>query len=127
MNISHPEEVTPLTPHSFYLLLALAENQMMGFEIVKQIYEDSGGLLSLKSSTVYPALKRLLSTGLIESISEPTTYTDGRARRVYRLTSIGRLVLEWELTRYSHAATLGQDRLTAQAANAADIILARSR
>jgi len=80
--------MAPLSYTGLFILQALAQDYHFGFDIM-----DATGL---PSGTVYPALRRLETMGLVESSWED----DGRARRAnrprrrnYRLTKTGRAQL----------------------------------
>jgi DNA-binding PadR family transcriptional regulator len=80
------------------LLGAVAREPMHGYAIVETIRESSGGAFDLGEGTVYPALYRLESAGLLTS---DASTVNGRRRRTYRLTANGRRELaaqrrEWE-------------------------------
>jgi DNA-binding PadR family transcriptional regulator len=73
------------------LLAAVAEEPAHGYRIVERMRERSGGVFDLPEGTVYPALYRLESAGLLSS---RWSQESGRRRRVYRLTSRGRAALD---------------------------------
>jgi transcriptional regulator len=69
------------------LLAVLAEAPGHGYEISRRLTARSGGEFELNEGSLYPALHRLERGRLVES--EWST-SDGRRRRVYRLTPAGR-------------------------------------
>jgi PadR family transcriptional regulator, regulatory protein PadR len=73
-----------LTYASGIVLEAIAQGVSYGFQII----DETG----LASGTVYPALRRLESAGLIRSVwdSRETETSSGPARKHYRLTAAGR-------------------------------------
>jgi PadR family transcriptional regulator PadR len=83
-----------LRGHLDLLLLATLERgPRHGYAIVEAIRNASSGAFDLAEGTVYPALYRLESAGLLTS---RWTTTAGRRRRVYRLTRRGRTELDRE-------------------------------
>jgi len=75
------------------LVLSILEREpMYGYQMIKEIEKDSGGIFSFKEGTLYPILHSLESKGLIES------YWLGkeghRQRKYYRLTSKGKSELK---------------------------------
>lgn len=87
-----------LKGHLDTLILAVLEDgPLHGYGIIERLRERSSGSLSLPEGTVYPALHRLETGGLLSS-----SWSDGRRRRrVYRLTRTGRRALtarrgEWK-------------------------------
>ncbi len=77
----------------FLLLAAIARKPLHGYGVVEAIRAATDGELALAEGTVYPALYRLESAGLLAS---SWTTVGGRRRRVYRLTRRGRARLERE-------------------------------
>ena len=84
------------------ILEALRHEPSHGYRIAQRIKERSKGVLDFKEGTLYPALHKLESEGLVESFEE---IEKGRPRRNYSITESGRAVLakdraEWrELSR----------------------------
>jgi DNA-binding PadR family transcriptional regulator len=69
------------------ILTALAGNDRHGYGVITEVERLSGGRLRLSAGTLYRALDRLVSEGLVESAGEEIV--DGRLRRYYRLTDDG--------------------------------------
>ncbi len=88
-----------LKGHLDLLLLAALEAQPAhGYAVVETLRQRSGGTFDLPEGTLYPALHRLESAGLVTS---RWTEESGRRRRVYQLTARGRRRLvqrqtEWQ-------------------------------
>ena len=76
---------------SMILLSLLSEKEMYGYEITEKVHELSEGYLSYKEGTLYPALKRLELSGLVETYWEKST--DGPRRKYYRITKTGKKAL----------------------------------
>lgn len=88
------------------ILVTLEDTPKHGYQIAKQIKEQSGGVLDFKEGTLYPALHSLEKQGLIAAYTEQV---NGRERRYYRLTDAGRAWMnaersEW--SRYTEAVNL---------------------
>lgn len=90
---------------AFSVLLALSLRPRHGYEIAKQVEEDSFGKIKLAPGALYTSIKKLHEQGLIEEITEA-----GDVRRYYRLTDSGRSALAAELAYYQAAVRLGQER-----------------
>jgi DNA-binding PadR family transcriptional regulator len=90
---------------AFSVLLALSLRPRHGYEITKQIQEDSFGKIKLAPGALYTSIKKLHEQGLIEEISEPSD-----TRRYYKLTDAGSKTLATELSYYQAAVKLGQER-----------------
>lgn len=104
---------TPLTPAVFYILLALASSEKHGYEIMKQVKQDSQGQVKMGTGTLYGSLKRMLADALIEEAGEkPDPTRADERRRYYRLTELGRRAFASELQRYAQVVSIaGQRRL----------------
>jgi PadR family transcriptional regulator, regulatory protein PadR len=96
------------------ILSLLAEQQLYGFEIAKQIGERTGGALKFTLASLYPLLYDMEKHGWVEAHWQANQA--GRDRRYYRLTPAGKKQLaplkeEWRtffhaldaLTGVSHA------------------------
>ena len=94
---------TFLSQSEFYILLSLAIKSRHGYEMMKQIEQDSNGKILLGPGTLYGSIKRMLQSNLIEEVAA------GHSRRkYYELTDIGRKSLTFELQRYSDAVELAK-------------------
>lgn len=94
-----------LTPQIFYILLALATNERHGYDIMKQVENDSQGKIKLGPGTLYGAIKRMLDEKLILAVDSSHS-----RRKYYRLTEKGRALFSNELQRYNEAVELAKDR-----------------
>lgn len=83
-----------LTEAVYYILLALVE-PLHGYGIMQRTAQLSGGRLVISAGTLYGALSTLLEKGWIEQLE---AVADSR-KKEYRITPIGRVVLEQELVR----------------------------
>ena len=99
-----PEEMIPLSPTVFHIMLALAERELHGYGIMKQVAIDTRDKIQMGPGTLYGSIKRMLSADLIvESDERPDPILDDERRRYYRLTGFGRKVLVAEMNRLSNA------------------------
>lgn len=88
-----------LTLPMLQILLALVGEDRHGYGILLEIEERTGGV-RLGTGTLYTALQRLVSKGLIEESEErPAPDLDDQRRRYYRLTEQGREVARGEAAR----------------------------
>ena len=108
------ETYLPLTETTFYILLSMAVERKHGYAILKDVQALSGERIVLSTGTLYGALSRLLDQGLIERVEEDDPEESGRPRKFYRLTRLGRQVLEAEMERL-HALIAAARRRLAQA------------
>jgi PadR family transcriptional regulator, regulatory protein PadR len=91
------------------LLAVLAAGPGHGYSIITRLRDRSAGAFDLPEGTVYPALHRLESAGLLDSSWEVVA---GRRRRLYRLTAAGQESLaaqagEWHSFSGSISLVLG--------------------
>lgn len=93
--------------HLDALLLSVLEGGALhGYAIIEALKARSGGVLTLPTGTIYPALRRLERAGHVES--EWST-VNGRERRTYRLTRAGHGALGHERTNWQDfSATIGR-------------------
>src|SRR5262245_57633190 len=95
-----PDAFLPLKSNWFHILICLVEGEQHGYGIMQDVLERSGGKVALWPATLYGSLKRLIEKGLIaESGDRPAPELDDARRRYYKLTPLGRQVLELESQR----------------------------
>ncbi len=93
------------------ILGVIREDELYGYEISQRIRERSGAVITPGEGWLYPALHRLEAQGLLEA-----TWRDGGIgprRRYYRITKLGRELLEehaaeWETFARSIRLVTGQ-------------------
>ena len=82
-------------------ILQLIKNQdMYGYEMIKEIDLRSKGIFSFKEGTLYPILHNLENANYIESYWDDSN--SGRKRKYYKITDNGKKLLlekesEWKL------------------------------
>jgi PadR family transcriptional regulator PadR len=79
------------------ILSLLVERPMYGYEISQQLEQRSGGYFEMKEGLLYPALHRMQQNGWL---SATWRTVEGRRRKYYSLTSLGREVLEKKATEW---------------------------
>jgi DNA-binding PadR family transcriptional regulator len=85
-----PEDFLPLTPAMFHILLALADRERHGYDIMREVDERTEGKVQMGPGTLYGSIKRMLEAGWIEELGErPDPELDDERRRYYRLTDFG--------------------------------------
>ena len=99
------KSTNPLTPPIFYILLALATKERHGYDIMKQVQNDSNDKVKLGPGTLYGAIKRMLEDKLIIELD-----TEETRRKYYKLTEKGRTIFSNELQRYNEAVELAKTR-----------------
>jgi DNA-binding PadR family transcriptional regulator len=90
----------PLKSQWFHIMLSLAGGEQHGYGIMQDVLELTGGKVRLWPATLYGSIKRLIEAELIEESDErPAPELDDARRRYYRLTRIGKRVLDAECAR----------------------------
>lgn len=98
----------PLSESTFLILLSLAPRPKHGYAIMKGVEALSDGRVQLSTGTLYGAIKRLLEQEWIERFDEAEV--NGRERKAYRLTNLGRRILEAETVRMQSLVTAAHQR-----------------
>ncbi len=97
-----PDELPPLTPAVFHVLLALADGERHGYAIMQEVAQSTDGRMKMGPGTLYGTIKRLLEAGMIEeSDRRPDPEMDDERRRYYRLTGVGQRTVQAEAQRYA--------------------------
>jgi DNA-binding PadR family transcriptional regulator len=101
----------PLSPQQFHILLALTDGPLHGYGVIRDVASRTKGRMQMGTGTLYTAVARLLALGLV---AESKNAESPSRRRNYRLTTVGRRVLEAEALRLealvSHARSMGVPR-----------------
>lgn len=71
--------------------IARSDEAVHGYEIARQLSEESPEGLSFKQGTLYPMLRTMEGEGLISSTLVPSN--EGPARKCFRLTAAGQRTL----------------------------------
>jgi DNA-binding PadR family transcriptional regulator len=94
-----------LTRAEFHVLLALQHGSRHGYGVMHDVETLSQGRLRLGPGTLYTAIKRLASAGLIAECE-----ADAERRRCYRLTRKGRTVAVEEARQLSDLVQIARKR-----------------
>lgn len=81
------------------VLTLLSRRPMYAYELVEALELDSGGILELGQSTVYPLLYNLEARGLVGSVER--TAPSGRRRKYYKPTSAGLAWMESQQNQFN--------------------------
>ena len=93
-------KLDPLPSAAFQILLSLAEEDLHGYGIMRQIAEQTGDRMRLGPGTLYSSIQSLLEEKLIEEIGPGEDAKLGQERRrYYRRTGAGRRVARSEAER----------------------------
>jgi DNA-binding PadR family transcriptional regulator len=97
-------KLDPLPAAAFQILLSLAEEDLHGYGIMRQVAEQTGDRMRLGPGTLYSSIQSLLEEKLIEEVGSPENdKADAKSkeerRRYYRLTGAGRKLARTEAER----------------------------
>jgi DNA-binding PadR family transcriptional regulator len=93
-------KLDPLPSAAFQILLALADEDLHGYGIMRQVAEQTCNRMRLGPGTLYSSIQSLLTEKLIEEVGLSEDEKLGQERRrYYRLTSAGRKLARSEAER----------------------------
>jgi DNA-binding PadR family transcriptional regulator len=104
-------KLDPLPAAAFQIMLALADGDLHGYAIMRQVEEQTGGRLRLGPGTLYGSIQSLVEGKLIEEVDRLED-TDGRSerRRSYRLTVAGRKLARAEAEKMADVLRVARAR-----------------
>lgn len=76
----------------------LSHRDMYGYEMIEELSSRSQNIFAFKTGTLYPLLHSLQREGLLESYEQQAK--EGRVRKYYRITKMGRKALEEQKTQW---------------------------
>ena len=107
---SKPTEFLPLTPAVLHILLAVADGEQHGYAIAQAVESLTDGTVRMGPGTLYGSIGRMVTSGLLEESSRARGRNDDERRRFYRLTPLGRRVLEAEVDRLARVVALARSK-----------------
>jgi DNA-binding PadR family transcriptional regulator len=94
------DETTALPAHWFQILLSLADQDLHGLAITREIFERTDGQMHLWPGKLYGALKDMTDAGFVIEREAPRGFTSGGGRpRFYGTTIVGRRACATEASR----------------------------
>jgi DNA-binding PadR family transcriptional regulator len=110
----------PVTSSTFYILLALADQDRHGLGIADEIARRTDMAIDLGPGTLYHAIKKTLAAGLIrETPHPPDPNDDDPRRRYYTISAAGRRTLEAETRRLARLLDVAEEKLAVPTARPA--------
>lgn len=80
-------KLDPLPSAAFQILLALAEEDLHGYGIMRQVADQTDGRMRLGPGTLYSSIQSLLEEKMIVEVDSRESASSGdERRRYYRLT-----------------------------------------
>ena len=100
MTDSRAQGLSPLKIQWFHVLLSLAGGEQHGYGIMQEVLQRTSGKVRLWPATLYGSIKQLIEKEMIEESNvRPAPELDDARRRYYRLTALGKRVLDAECER----------------------------
>jgi DNA-binding PadR family transcriptional regulator len=104
-------KLDPLPAAAFQIMLALADGDLHGYAIMRQVEEQTGGRLRLGPGTLYGSIQTLLEGKLIEEVDRPENIeVHSERRRYYRLTVAGRKMARSEAEKLADVLRVARAR-----------------
>jgi DNA-binding PadR family transcriptional regulator len=101
----------PLPSAAFHILISLAEQDLHGYGIMRQVAEQTDGRMRLGPGTLYSSIQSLLEQRFIEELDPREDIKLGQERRrYYRLTSAGRKLARSEAERLADLLRVARTR-----------------
>jgi DNA-binding PadR family transcriptional regulator len=102
------DDLLPLPPATFHILLALAAGDRHGYGIIQDVEARTDGALRLSPGTLYRTIQRLLEQGLIVEPKRRADPAEDPRRRYYRITARGTAAARAESRRLSQLVRLAR-------------------
>ncbi len=103
------DDLLPLQPAMFHILMALSDEDRHGYAIIQEIAARTDGGIRLSAGTLYRSLQRMLEQALIEETEDrPGPDEDDERRRYYRITKFGETVARAEARRLQNLVRLAR-------------------
>lgn len=103
------DELLPLPPATFHILIAVAGEDRHGYAIIQEVAARTGGATRLSAGTLYRSIQRMQEQGLIvEARERPAPELDDERRRYYRITPFGSAVARAEARRLTQMIRLAR-------------------
>ena len=93
------QKLHPLPAAAFHILVALADEDLHGYEIMRRVEEQTSGRTRLGPGTLYSSIQALLEAGFIAEAAGAGAGRSDERRKYYRLTASGRKTCRAEAER----------------------------
>jgi DNA-binding PadR family transcriptional regulator len=101
--------LNPLPAAAFQILMALADDDLHGYEIMRRVEAQTDGRTRMGPGTLYSSIQALLDAGfIIEVASRRDEGLNDARRRYYRLTAAGRKAARDEAERLADVLRLAR-------------------
>jgi len=100
-----------LPSHWFQILLALADRELHGLAITKEVFDRTDGQMRLWPGMLYGALRKMTDQGLVAEIDAPADFTSGGGRpRFYQITPMGKRTCAAEAARFERFVNAAREK-----------------
>src|SRR5205085_6685572 len=103
-----PQALLPLTTVAFEILLAVADGERHGYDVMVAIEARTNGRLSLNPGTLYRAIARLCREGLVDATERKIAR--GERRRFFQISPLGARVIAAEAQRLAGQVRAARSR-----------------
>jgi DNA-binding PadR family transcriptional regulator len=105
------DQLLPLPPATFHILLALIDQERHGYAIIQDVETRTDGELRMSAGTLYRSVARMVEQELIVEVTKrPSPRQDDERRRYYRITPFGTAVARAEMARLAQLVRLARAR-----------------
>ena len=84
------QKLTPLPAAAFQILMALVDDDLHGYEIMRRVEDQTAGRTRLGPGTLYSSIQALLEAGLLVEVQARAADSSDERRRYYHVTAAGR-------------------------------------
>jgi DNA-binding PadR family transcriptional regulator len=98
-----------LSPLDVHILVSLLDGRSNGYDLTRSSEIRQGITAPLNTSNTYKSLKSMQKLMLVVPIPSPTG--DQRQKTIYRISSLGRMMLENEIAEQARFVSLAQSLL----------------
>jgi DNA-binding PadR family transcriptional regulator len=104
-----PEPTLPA--HWFQILLALADRELHGLAITKEVFDRTDGRMHLWPGMLYGALRKMTDQGLVAEAQAPADFMSGGGRpRFYRITPMGKRTCAAEAAQFERFVNAAREK-----------------
>ena len=109
MDTESVDDLLPLPPATFHILLAVLNGERHGYAIIQDVEARTDGDLRMSAGTLYRSVARMVEQGLISEVTpRRRAINDDERRRYYRITAFGTAVARAEMRRLSQLVRLAR-------------------
>jgi DNA-binding PadR family transcriptional regulator len=107
-DIPSVDDLLPLPPATFHILLAVLNGELHGYAIIQDVEARTDGSLRMSAGTLYRSVARMVEQGLIAEVAKRRSFADDERRRYYRITPFGTAAARAEMRRLSQLIRLAR-------------------